>query len=380
MGRRTDVRRVAAVVASTPRAGRRPLHSDTSWTALNGLGLQRTTVSHYRHDGKLVKKDLPNRKSYQYSYDNRGNLEAIWYPDGTRAAMMYDLNGNLVQTIDRRNLSTTLAYNLSDVVVSKATVDAVRGNTVVATTYTQFGPARVLKTEDGAAIVQNDFWYHLSGGILKQQQTIDGHTVEIDKTFDAAGNVTTTTAIGSGASPATWTFNILPQFHPSTPDADHFNRIAVADSGTTLNVVTLEPDFLGLAKTIKYGQYSSPVGSVAHGYDRFLRLASIASGEATPYLDITLQRDFEGNITRHTEPALSPAPAIDYQYAYDGMSRLSSGEGSSHTYDEVSNLVSQGAAAYTYEDPASPTGDQMRLATFKDSGGGAWLTSHLSPW
>jgi len=51
---------------------------------------------------------LPLHESYQYSYDNLGKLELIYYPDGTRAAMMYDLNGNLVQTIDRRNISTDI--------------------------------------------------------------------------------------------------------------------------------------------------------------------------------------------------------------------------------------------------------------------------------
>jgi RHS repeat-associated protein len=72
------------------------------------------------------------------------------------------------------------------------------------------------------------------------------------------------------------------------------------------------------------------------------------------------------NITRRQEPELSPAPAIDYTYSFDGMNRLSSGEEETQTYDELSNLTTKGAAKYIYQDPDKENGDQMRLASFND--------------
>jgi YD repeat-containing protein len=344
--------------------GRGP-SQEISWTALNGNGIQRIIKSTYRHDGKLGKKTLPNNQIYLYDYDSNGNLEKITYPDGSRVAMLYDLNGNLIQVIDRRNLSTEIAFNQSDMPVSKTSIDTSRGNTVVATAYTQFGPAKILKTEGSNTIVENDYWYHWSGGVLKQQQIIDGYTMEVDNTFDAAGNRITTTPTGSGSSPWTNIFNIIPQFHP-TPDTDNFNRVAVADNSTVKNIITHEPDFLGLTNTIKYGDYGSPVCSVTHGYDKFLRVLTLLSSETNPYLNVTLTRDFIGNILSHQEPALSPVQAINNAYIYDGMTRLLSGEGSSQAYDELSSLVSLGSASYAYQDPNSPTGDQMRLATFNN--------------
>jgi RHS repeat-associated protein len=75
---------------------------------------------------------------------------------------------------------------------------------------------------------------------------------------------------------------------------------------------------------------------------------------------------FYCNITRRQEPELSPAPAIDYTYTFDGMNRLSSGEDETQTYGELSNLVTKGDAKYVYQDPDDENSDQMRLASFND--------------
>ena len=61
---------------------------------------------------------------------------------------------------------------------------------------------------------------------------------------------------------------------------------------------------------------------------------------------------------------MSPAQAIDYDYLYDGMNRLSSGEDETNTYDEISNLVTKGTGKYQYQDPDEDNSDQMRLASF----------------
>jgi RHS repeat-associated protein len=201
---------------------------------------------------------------------------------------------------------------------------------------------------------------------VKQQQIIDSLIMQIENTFDAAGNQITTTPTGSGATPWTNTFRIVPQFHPSNPDTDNFNRIAVVDETTDENVITYEPDFLGLPANIKYGDYAAPAGTMSYAYDRYLRVVRLHSNEQTRYLDITLYRDFLGNIMRRQEPAQSPASAIDYAYTYDGMNRLSAGEGESETYDDLSNLVTKGTAKYVYQDPDEANSDQMRLASFND--------------
>jgi hypothetical protein len=48
-----------------------------------------------------------------------------------------------------------------------------------------------------------------------------------------------------------------------------------SDAAPSKNVVTIESDFLGLERTVKYGDYASPARSLAQGYDK-------------PFLDIYL--------------------------------------------------------------------------------------------
>ena len=348
--------------------GRGPMREIT-WTALSGGGSQRITTYKYRYDGKLTRKQMPNGEYFLYNYDTNGRLEMITYPDGTRWAMMYDLNGNLVQSLDRRNVSVTMAYNQSDLPINKTAIDSVRGNSVVTTVHTQFGPAEITKVENAAQIVQDNLWYHWSGAVLERQQTIDGYTRQIAKGYDLAGNLISVTPTGSGSSPWTYTFDIVPQFLTGNPDTSNFNRTAVVDGSTSDNIITDEPDFYGLTTNIKYGNFASVVSSVAHGYDKFHRLISFVSSETTPFLNVTLTRDFIGKILSHSEPANAPVPAINNTYSYDGMNRLASGEGSSEAYDQLSNLVVQGLASYTYQNIRVAGSDQMRLATFNNGQG-----------
>jgi RHS repeat-associated protein len=131
----------------------------------------------------------------------------------------------------------------------------------------------------------------------------------------------------------------------------------------------LEPDLLGLTASLKYDDYASPKGQMSYGYDQFLRPITLHSNEPTRALDITLTRDFLGNILSRIEPAYSPSPAVNNQYTYDGMSRLASGEGIGQAYDELGNIIENGAVRYIYQHPSLPGNDQMRLDRYYD---GTW--------
>jgi RHS repeat-associated protein len=186
--------------------------------------------------------------------------------------------------------------------------------------------------------------------------------MQIAYDYDHSGNLKTVTPTGSGSSPWTSAFGILPQFHPVGGDIDNFNRVAVVDNATTKNIITVEPDPIGLTSTLKYGDYAAVVRSVTHAYDKYLRVSALYSNEAFRVLDITLARDFIGNILSHVEPANPPVPSINYLYTYDGMNRLISGEGDTEAYEELSNLAVRGSNFYIYQDPSEPGQEQMRLA------------------
>jgi RHS repeat-associated protein len=118
----------------------------------------------------------------------------------------------------------------------------------------------------------------------------------------------------------------------------------------------MEPEYLWADSRIKYGDYTSIKGQVSFGYDTFLRLSSILSNEGTPALNITLTRDFSGNILSKEGNT----------YTYDGMNRLVDGEGESTDYDELSNLSARGTKRYTYQDAGTGGKNQMRLESFFD--------------
>ena len=79
---------------------------------------------------------------------------------------MYDLNGNLKQTIDRRDICIKMSYNKSDMLIEKTTTDSVRGDTEITTIYTQFGPGKILQKENSSDIVENNLFYAHITGIL----------------------------------------------------------------------------------------------------------------------------------------------------------------------------------------------------------------------
>jgi RHS repeat-associated protein len=177
----------------------------------------------------------------------------------------------------------------------------------------------------------------------------------VDFGYDGGANLVWITPTGSGASPWTQRFNLKPQFHGSTPDTDAFNRTAVEKDGST-HAITRESDYLGLSKRTKYGDYGSTKGEVDSGYDKFLHLSRLQSNEVSPALDITLSRDFMGNILSKDGNT----------YGYDGMNRLVGGEGEATSYDEVSNLSVRGTKRYSYQSAGEEGESQMRLESFDD--------------
>jgi hypothetical protein len=67
------------VADNNKRLGRGPV-KEITWTGVNGTGVQCVTISHYRHDGKLIKKELPNKEVFLYTFDNLGKLEKMPSP------------------------------------------------------------------------------------------------------------------------------------------------------------------------------------------------------------------------------------------------------------------------------------------------------------
>ena len=315
--------------------------------------------------GNLTQKRLPSGEEYRFQHSSKGSLEKSTFPDGTYEITGTDRNGRVTRRVDRRLLEVSARYNKADQLVENLASDATYGLISRVSTHTHLGPAAVTESEGGVQKVASSREYHWSGAPSKVTQTVDSLTLNVDYTYDAGGTLISVTPTGSGASPWSQKFNLKPQYHPSTPDTDPFNRTAIEKDGAA-HVITRESDYLGLSKRIKYGDYASTKGEVALGYDKFLRLTSIQSNEGgTPALDISLVRDFGGNILSKEGES----------FAYDGMNRLVDDDGEPTSYDEISNLSARGARRYSYQSAGEGAQSQMRLSSF-DDGSSTWDYSY----
>ncbi len=199
-------------------------------------------------------------------------------------------------------------------------------------------------------MLRNEYEYHWTGAVEKVSQATDGKTRFLESGYDAAGNQVGVKATSAGG----WSKELAidPQYHPGGADSDPFNRVAVLEGAATKGI--LDGSFLGLAGKIQYG--TTPAREVAYSYDGLLRLKSLVSNEGTPELNVTMSRDFVGNVLTRTGS----------NYSYDGLNRMVIGEAESCAYDELSNLVRRGSRTYAYQPSGERDHSQMRLAVFND--------------
>jgi hypothetical protein len=225
------------------------------------------------------------------------------YPDGSCSITNYDLNGRLLRTRDRREISSFRSYNQADLETQRIGFGS--RTLTIDTLHTHHGPARVTHSE-----------------FVESQ-------LEMGVKATSAGG---------------WSQELIlnPQNHPGGSDTDAFNRVAVLE-GASAKLI-LEGSFLGLPGKIRYG--TSTAREVAYGYDGLLRAQRLVSNEATPALNVEMSRDLVGNVlTRESS-----------NYSYDGMHRMIIGETETYAYDELSNLSRRGTQTYTYQPAARPRG------------------------
>ncbi len=259
---------------------------------------------------------------------------------------------NILKSKDRRGITVINSYNKSDLAVSSST-----GNIEIERLYSHLGPVFIRETENQAEIVRNEYEYHFTGGVVKNSQ-ITGSSVThiLESTYDDGGNQTSIKATGSGSGVNAWskTLNLDSQYHSSADDSDPFNKTAILD-GAAAKIIN-ESSYAGVMSKIKYG--TTTARDITFGYENFMRVNSMKSNIVSPEteapLNIDITRDFTGNIlTRETDI-----------YSYDGMNRLTSGEGEDFKYDEISNLLNRGNKSYEYQSSGEGT-SQMRLKSFK---------------
>ncbi len=347
--------------------GRGPLR-ETSWAGVNGTGVARISTHFYSPAGKLLRTTLASGETYRFIYDNLGRLNCAFNSDGTSEKTYFNENGKVVQRIDRSGEITLLEYNSEDMPVRQVALDSgLAEEIVVSTKHCHFGKASVKETEEGSDIATASLTYHFSGAVKRTTEIDNIPQTDVSRYvengYDAAGNQTSLRASGDGGA-----FDRTLAIVPTSYDSNNYNSVIIKE-GSEIKVL-VKNNFLGLVDQVKFG---TDVRHIAHTYDSLLRVNSIVSNEATPMLSVHLARDVLGNIRQRKEPA--DGSAIDNSYEYDGMNRLSSGEGETCIYDALSNIASRGSKSYTYEAAGSGK-NQMRMASFQIGSGSARVSTH----
>jgi RHS repeat-associated protein len=138
--------------------------------------------------------------------------------------------------------------------------------------------------------------------------------------------------------------------------------------------VVQESDHLGMLAKVQFAagtnrQTTDDRGYLGYDRDTLLRQQRIHSSD--DFLDVTLLRDFVGNIAERKEP--EDGSGYSAIYDYDGMGRLATGDGGSYACDELSNLLKRQASGedprtYTYQESGAG-GNRMRLSVYVDENG-----------
>jgi RHS repeat-associated protein len=199
--------------------------------------------------GRLTGTASVRGQAFAFGYDDAGNLISSAGPGGTQQSYTYDLDGRLVQRIDRRGLSTAdtvhhdfLSLDATGRVVKDTTTGLASltqaaynaydvAGQLVATEYDQLSPHKVLTEEWTLDALGNPTNYVKNRG----QSTINSRT----NTFQEN---TSQLVSSDGTDPATYTYDLRGRQDQTATSSQQYTWSWYAGNGTTYGFQRQGPD------------------------------------------------------------------------------------------------------------------------------------------
>lgn len=249
-----------------------------------------TTAVSYNERGDIALVAYPNGKAVSYAYDSIGRMTSMTDHEGNTTYYSYDSESRLA-SVTSGTASTAYTYDAAGNLVRKANSNG----TVTEYTYENSMLASITNKGAGGAVLslfaytydeygnissmtdKNGTWHYTydKSGQLTKTVSPDGDITEY--AYDLSGNRTSVTVNGNNTA---YTANSLNQYtqisdKPLSYDADG-NMILDAEGGA------YEYDYLD-----RLVKYTAPDGSVfEYGYDAFGNRNSVtANGDTTEYLN-----------------------------------------------------------------------------------------------
>jgi len=299
-----------------------------------------TGASQYTYDGKgnvLTKTDARGKLT-QYTYDNLDRLKTISYPTGTGTSLEYD--GGSTPT----PAATGELTKITD------------ASGQVTYTYDSMG-RRTGKTQTtGAKTFTVGYSWGDTGSALDKLTAITYPSgARVNYSYDAYGDVSGITVNPPNANGVgTNTGSTLPML-----------------SGITRN-----------AESKLTGWTWASTKTQAIAYDSVGQIAAYNLGDPTATgVRRTVNRDTAGRITGYTHTSNgTPVPALDQNFGYDNLNRLTSATlsstGMQYSYDATGNRTTKVVSGTSYPNTISATSN--KLTQTQDVGGTATIVHDVA--
>ncbi|GAQ55183.1 tRNA3(Ser-specific nuclease WapA precursor [Streptomyces acidiscabies] len=342
------------ITSATDALGKATAYAYDAASRLTSVTAPDAGVTAYTYDsfGGITSRTDADNHTTRYTYDVAHRLTKTTDPLSRSVSQAYDVDGNPTITTNARGQTITTAYNGRGLPTGTTYSD---GTTATAYTYDAAGQVTGVTDATGSRTAT----YDGSGRLLTL--SVPGSTTPFTYTYDDDGDVTARTY--PDGTKATFTYN-----------SDDEITAQTAHSATVRHTYDAAGNLLTTTLPTANGYTESRT------YDRAGRLATIGSANSTATLTSwTATRDVNGRLIT-VSPVRSGTTAPPTSYGYDANGRLlsectapsgSTGcpTGSSkntYTYDKVGNRLTKAAstsAATTSTSYAYDAADELTSST-----------------